>query len=88
MNQNTIKSASECFFAGEFDEIRSNAWVVYKDMGAIGFPVAIIKRDTNGWQGLAIEGIEGNTGNRFDRLSPAEKADIATIVTKIAAAQI
>ncbi len=79
-----IQSASECFYAGDYGEACDNAWVVYKDMVVNGYPVAKIKYDVQGWQGLIIEGIEGKSGNRFDRLSDVEKADIATIVLKIA----
>jgi hypothetical protein len=79
-----IQSTSECFYAGDYGEACDDAWVVYKDMVVNGYPVAKIKHDVQGWQGLIIEGIEGNSGNRFDRLSDVEKADIGTIVLKIA----
>jgi len=72
-----IQSASKCFFAGQFGEVNDDAWVVYRDMVANGYPVATIKQDVNDWQGLTVEWIVGN-------LNDVEKMDIATIVTQIA----
>ncbi len=79
-----IKSNSEGFFA----DYAGNQLVVYKVGDANDFPVAKIRQNVNGWQGLAIVGIQGNSGNRFDKLSAIEKADIATIVTKVVKGEI